>query len=256
MVGTKEKSCSVGDRIIGAASVGGLQWNWRHEPPTEAELNQLQDCLLLIDGIQVLDSADKWCWDTIDTDGYSVSDVKRWIDSGRPNIDQAIYRWCKWIPIKCNVFMWRMLMDRIPTKKALSRRNVNCGDGLCSFCEEFEETVDHIFTACLVATGVWNAIARWVGLPQFYFFSVADILHMEYTSSWSKEKKTALHGVLVISCWRIWRARNERIFKNERRTVVDIVADIKALGFLWFSSRYKKGLVGWMDWKNFSFDVM
>ncbi|KAJ0790592.1 putative 7-deoxyloganetin glucosyltransferase [Helianthus annuus] len=136
-----------------------------------------------------------------------------------------------------------VLMDRIPTKKALSRRNVNCGDGLCSFCEEFEETVDHIFTACLVATGVWNAIARWVGLPQFYFFSVADILHMEYTSSWSKEKKMALHGVLVISCWRIWRARNERIFKNERRTAVDIVADIKALGFLWFSSRYKKGLV-------------
>lgn len=252
----QEKGCLVGDRIVGNEEGSLIQWNWRSSPTSEVCSEQLQRCNRMLEGVQLQDVVDKWCWDLDDSEGFSVADVKKWIDSGRSGGVQPVYRWCKWVPIKCNVFMWRLLMDRIATKMALARRNINCGDGLCSFCEESEETVDHLFTSCFVATGVWIAIARWVGLPQFYFFSVADILLMEHTASWPKEKKAALHGVMIISCWRIWRARNENIFKNERRSIVDIVTDIKALGFLWFSSRYKKGYVGWRAWNNFSFDVM
>ncbi|MFS8016822.1 putative reverse transcriptase zinc-binding domain-containing protein [Helianthus anomalus] len=152
--------------------------------------------------------------------------------------------------------MWRLLMDRIPTKVALQRRHINVGSPMCIFCVDQEETVDHLFTGCIVATGVWNVIARWVELPQFFFFSVKDIMQEYEGSKWSVMKKAAFHGVMVITCWRIWKARNDKIFREVDRSVVDIVADVKALSFLWFSSRYKKGSVGWEDWKKFDFDVM
>ena len=160
------------------------------------------------------------------------------------------------MPIKCNIFMWRMLMDRIPTKQALARRNINCGDGLCTLCEDQEESVDHLFSACIIANGVWSGIARWLKLQPFFFFSVADIAHEFTSSSWSPSKRLIIKGIMIIACWRIWKARNEKIFKNERRNVTEIIVDIKVLSFLWFSNRCKQGTVGWRDWQSFSFDVM
>ena len=61
-------------------------------------------------------------------------------------------------------------MDKIPTKKALIRRNIQCGDGMCILCEDQEEDVDHLFTACILANGVWHGIANWVKLHSLYFF--------------------------------------------------------------------------------------
>ncbi|MFS7934651.1 putative reverse transcriptase zinc-binding domain-containing protein [Helianthus anomalus] len=130
-----------------------------------------------------------------------------------------------------------MLLDRIPTKKALQRRNIDCGSPVCNFCEDQEESVDHLFTGCCLANGVWHGIANWMKMPTFFFFSVHDILQ---ASSWPARKKMA---------------RNEKIFQEVNRNVVQLVAEIKALSYVWFSSRSKKGVMGWKDWQKFDFDV-
>ncbi|PWA39255.1 reverse transcriptase domain, Reverse transcriptase zinc-binding domain protein [Artemisia annua] len=244
------KGCKVGDRLYGE------QWIWKRPLNAGSESDQLQACLQLIEGQVLEESNDRWYWDR-GTDGrFSVFEVKKWIDSGYSSTSNALFTWSKWVPIKCNIFMWRMLMDRIPTKQALARRNINCGDGLCTLCEDQEESVDHLFSACTIANGVWSGIARWLKLQPFFFFSVADIVQEFKSSSWSPSKRLIIKGIMIIACWRIWKARNEKIFKNERRNVTEIIVDIKVLSFLWFSNRCKQGTMGWMDWQSFSFDVM
>ncbi|XP_022041996.1 uncharacterized protein LOC110944652 [Helianthus annuus] len=212
-----------------------LSWKWRRLPNTDIEEEQLEDCVQLIEGIALGANNDPWVWDSASGEDFSMFQVRKWLGSDRSVQLASAFEWCKWLPIKCNVFMWRMLMDRIPTKKALQRRGIDCGDLRCKFCNEQEDCIDHIFTACMLTCGVWNGIASWI-----------------YSSSgWSKAKKSALHGVLILTCWRIWKARNDLIFRDIRWNVVEIVSDIKALGFIWFSSRFNKGLLGWKDWLLF-----
>ncbi|KAK9058061.1 hypothetical protein SSX86_022901 [Deinandra increscens subsp. villosa] len=152
--------------------------------------------------------------------------------------------------------MWRSWLDRISTKDALRKRHIGCRNGLCAICEEFDESVDHIFTVYRIADGVWNGIAQWVHLPPIYLFSFRVVLEIANHSGWSKAKKEPLQGLCILTCWRIWKARNEMVFRDTSRNVIEIVSDVKALGYLWYRSRGKHSGVDWKGWQAFNFDVM
>ncbi|XP_022007309.1 uncharacterized protein LOC110906495 [Helianthus annuus] len=49
-------------------------------------------------------------------------------------------------------------------------------------------------------------------------------------------------------------ARNEEVFSSKEPNVVEMIADIKTLGFLWYKYRFKGKVVDWDQWC--SFDLM
>ncbi|KAJ0733709.1 putative reverse transcriptase zinc-binding domain-containing protein [Helianthus annuus] len=152
--------------------------------------------------------------------------------------------------------MWRASFDRIPTKSALLHRNVNVGDGLCGLCGDIDETVDHLFSGCRIVCGVWDAIASWCKIPRFFVFSLSDVLHITDQLIYPAKKKEIIYGIIIIVCWRIWKARNEKVFNGVDSNIVHIVSDVKSLGFLWFRSRYKEGSIDWRNWCSFIFPLM
>ncbi|XP_022003005.1 uncharacterized protein LOC110900423 [Helianthus annuus] len=207
-------------------------------------------------GTKLVQKSDEWAWNSDGPKAFSVQLVKLWLRSEDSVDDMQNFEWCKWLPLKCNVFMWRACLDRIPTKVALRRRNIGNGERLCGLCQEFEESVDHLFAACRIAVEVWNGIARWVHMPNIYLFSIMDVLQAVDHSGLSKGKKEIVYGIFVLTCWRIWKARNEKVFNNISRNMAEIVSDVKSLGFLWFSCRSKNSVVDWKGWKFFNFEVM
>ncbi|XP_021996298.1 uncharacterized protein LOC110893499 [Helianthus annuus] len=126
---------------------------------------------------------------------------------------------------------------------ALVRRNILMDNQLCVWCDIEEETVEHIFTGCVISAGVWNGVSRWCRIPDIFAFHVKDLVNMHEVCGTSGIKKAVLHGVIIIACWILWRARNDKIFSNKESKVVDLVADIKTLGFLWYKHRCKEGVV-------------
>ena len=53
--------------------------------------------------------------------------------------------WKLRIPPKFAVFAWRLLKERLPSKKNLIRGQVDLIDTSCSFCRNSEENEAHIF---------------------------------------------------------------------------------------------------------------
>ncbi|XP_021971930.1 uncharacterized protein LOC110867101 [Helianthus annuus] len=198
---------------------------------------------------------DTWTWNDVPLQHLAVHDTKKWVT--RDEVEEAndYHTWCKWVPSKCNIFMWRISLDRIPTKQALSRRNIWVGDLKCSLCEDGEETTDHVFTSCPVADGVWSGIAHWCHLPPIFLFSVKDIQSLADQTRFRAGKKDLLLGIFILTCWRLWKARNEKVFKAAKVQICNIIADVKSLSFLWFNSRAKKDRVEWKEWNRFAFDV-
>ncbi|XP_076913746.1 uncharacterized protein LOC143572474 [Bidens hawaiensis] len=231
-----------------------MVWDWRRAPNRQEESTSKHDLENLLQAVHLNDRGDTWVWCDDSNDGFKVATVKKWLRGTGTNGDNFGFSWSKWIPNKCNIFMWRAVLDRLPTKTALGRRNIPVDNQLCVWCNNNEESIEHILTGCSISAGIWNGVSTWCKVPGMILFHVNDLVSMHDHCRVSGNKKTILHGIIIIACWRMWRARNEKIFSSKEPNVVEMIADIKTLGFLWYKHRFKGGVVDWDRWC--SFDVM
>ncbi|XP_021991152.1 uncharacterized protein LOC110887900 [Helianthus annuus] len=202
-------------------------------------------------GVQVSTVKDRWKWSANSAGLFLVKTVKRMLKEEVVQDNSFVIDWCKWVPAKVNIHTWRMEMDRVPTAEALKKRNVGIGDSICPMCNSEEETVEHVFSACFIASNVWNGISSWVKIPNIYAFSL-KVLHTFYKDlNLSEKKKDAMQGILMIVCGSLWRARNNAKFSNSPIRIDSILSEIKALGFLWFSNRSKHKGLEWREWTSF-----
>ena len=61
------------------------------------------------------------------------------------------------------VITWVAVLNRLPIKD----RPINMGIGVddaCSFCQQENETRDHVFFGCTFAKSVWERVIRLCGL--------------------------------------------------------------------------------------------
>lgn len=70
--------------------------------------------------------------------------------------------WNRFFPIKINTFMWRLILDRLPTIMDFVRRGVEIDSFLCPYCLEVQENVNHIFLNCNLAHQQWLKLTPWM----------------------------------------------------------------------------------------------
>ncbi|XP_022023779.1 uncharacterized protein LOC110924045 [Helianthus annuus] len=144
-------------------------------------------------------------------------------------------------------------MNSIPLNKGLAtrvnlrRRIVDITTVMCSFCDEYEKSVDHLFTACSVAIRVWAAVSAWCNIPPIFAFEFKDLLDIHNSLQMGKKAKKLILGLVIISCWCIWKCRNELVFKQSRRSLQDILAEIKSRGFGWVKNRSSCKNISWKE---------
>ncbi|KAJ0548259.1 putative reverse transcriptase zinc-binding domain-containing protein [Helianthus annuus] len=166
---------------------------------------------------------------------------------------EYILDWNKWVPSKCNIFVWRAVLNRIPTSNALIRRGIMVGDGFCPLCKSDYESVDHLFTACLFATVLWQKVSRWCRIPPIFAFSFKDLLEVYNSAHVNTTVRPIVHGILFSSAWCLWKARNKALFSGVEVNVDCIFSEVKSLGFLWCKYRSRNSHISCSDWCNFSF---
>ena len=214
-----------------------------------AELDFLNSLLV---SVSLNDRRDKWIWLGNNSGVFDVSSVRRLLHSEVDHSRNYVFKWCKWIPAKCNIFMWQAEMHKIPTADALRRRNMVGIDSGCSICGEEDESVEHLFTSCWIAMNVWNRICSWTRVQRFFVFSFKDLIELYNHVGLKGKAKKIFKGIIFISCWAIWRARNKRKFEGKIVKIEEVMSDIKSLGFLWVRSRAKCSNLAWIDWCKFN----
>ncbi|KAJ0523818.1 putative reverse transcriptase zinc-binding domain-containing protein [Helianthus annuus] len=146
---------------------------------------------------------------------------------------------------------WRCNLDRLATRVNLRRRNVNITSVMCPFCDIYEETVDHLFSACVVSNWVWSGLSVWCNIPPIFIFDFKDIMDIHNSSQFSKKAKKIIHGLVIISCWCIWKGRNELVFNQVKRGPQEILGEIKSRGYSWVRNRSSCKYIRWEEWCKF-----
>ncbi|KAJ9555757.1 hypothetical protein OSB04_010371 [Centaurea solstitialis] len=89
--------------------------------------------------------------------------LKRLIGGVSLSADDTETDWIRLIPSKGNIYLRRVLYNRLPTLDNLIRRGVSLPSSDCPLCHDCTENLDHVMTSCSTAKIINAHTAKWVG---------------------------------------------------------------------------------------------
>ncbi|GJX38186.1 RNA-directed DNA polymerase, eukaryota [Tanacetum coccineum] len=162
------KECTVADKMVASFTS-----SFRREVRGGAESLQLTQILDLLGTVILSNMEDRWIWDLNGDGEFCVKDVRNLLDvTFLPKADSPT-RWIKTIPIKVNIFAWKVSLDRLPTRSNLARRGVLVPSSSCLICNVSDEDLAHLLFRCDLAIEVTRLVYRWwnlVSIPTYLGF--------------------------------------------------------------------------------------
>ncbi|GKA91273.1 putative RNA-directed DNA polymerase [Tanacetum coccineum] len=105
-------------------------------------------------------------WDCMnDSRCFTVSSMRKHIESFTLCTDVEKIRWNNLIPIKLNILTWRISLDRIPTRSNLDSRGIDLDSILCPVCNDEIETSQHL--DCSIAKSSWILVSKCWGFHDY-----------------------------------------------------------------------------------------
>ncbi|KAM0051495.1 putative reverse transcriptase zinc-binding domain-containing protein [Helianthus debilis subsp. tardiflorus] len=243
-----EKKYKVRERIVRPINNPNASWRWKSPPSSNVELAEWSALSNILPDIALSEAPDRWRWLADESGEFNVLSVKRLLDSCSGAGGGFIWEWCRWVALKCNVFAWRAEMERLPTQLEFLKRNIPVVDSCCSMCNEGVETAGHLFTRCSFVAEVWAKVSNWSRTPFLVAFSFKNVLEAHIHYGLKGKKQALFHGIVVITCWFIWKARNDRVFNGKTLKAEEVFRSIMSAGYLWYRNRTKCIDVTWGNW--------
>ncbi|CAJ2658352.1 unnamed protein product [Trifolium pratense] len=245
----------IADRLSSSREGLVWKWEWRDVLTQEEEIDLLKLKELLVDINLNLNCADRWRWIPGDAGLFSVKSCYNFlvqfvtVENLNPSMLEAVKKlWKNDVPSKVNVFGWRLLLEKLPTRDALASKGIitNPHETCCVFCFRHVEDCSHIFYHCKFSQLVWSAIFKWLGCSITigeeglnHFFKCGDLV----------KGHRVRHLIWLTTNWCLWRLRNNIIFRGEVADVSKLIDNITAISWIWFSGRAgRKFTFSFADW--------
>ena len=174
-------------------------WDWFRDPRGRGlgDLMELTDIINWF--VPNLFQLDTWRWSLDDKDKgmFTVRRLRELIDEKilhSPNVAQET-RWCKIVPRKVCIFIWRLQRRRLPVFEWLHHIGIDLNSTLCSHCGNEIETLDHCFLSCNQVVEGWKKVFKWWNLGSFDVQYVEDILCHKGGVNFHKKQRTMWQAV-------------------------------------------------------------
>ncbi|GJX96715.1 RNA-directed DNA polymerase, eukaryota [Tanacetum coccineum] len=192
--------------------------------------------------------SDRWIWSLDSFGEFSVKSDRCYIDNSSLPKAGVPTRWVNVIPIKINIFAWRVCIDKLPTKLNLSLRGIDISSILFPLCSIVVESTSHLLFSCHLAHQLMCKVARWWDLV------VPDLNSYSVWLGWfnnirlSKRIKDILEGVCYVMWWVIWRYCNQILFGTNPPRLDLLFDETVRLSYTWCSNRcnFKFDWVSWL----------
>nr|GEW33945.1 zinc finger, CCHC-type [Tanacetum cinerariifolium] len=200
-----ESNCFIQQRIAN----GSWFWDWSRQVNvrrTKAEFDTLIFDIANLEPEELVDS-DTCIWSLSNDDKFLVNLVRKHIDElYLPSLSPCT-RWCKIIPRKVNILMWRMFLDRLSNRLNLSFRGLDIDSILCPVCNIYVESSTHTFFSCDIAAAVCHLVRVWsVCSGLFLRFNQLQTIKLNIPSSKEDEGSSPPVNHLVTSLGTLCKA--------------------------------------------------
>ncbi|CAN1189170.1 Putative ribonuclease H protein At1g65750, partial [Linum perenne] len=117
-------------------------------------------------------------------------------------------------------FLWLVAHNRLLTNSERRRRHL-AEIGSCQVCPGQEESILHVLRDCPLASATWELLALSSGDQTFFQTPLLPWIERFI-------RKPELCLLFGVTCWWLWRARNDRVFNNKLTTAESLTRHIQA----------------------------
>ncbi|GJV73082.1 RNA-directed DNA polymerase, eukaryota, reverse transcriptase zinc-binding domain protein [Tanacetum coccineum] len=237
-----DKHVSVASKLRANSLISSFRWS----PRSGIEEEQLLLLISNTSSVMLPNISDRWSWLLDSLDDFSVKSTREFIDDSMLPKTDVPTRWVKSIPIKINIFAWRVSLDKLPTRLNLSLRGLDIPYIICPLCSLAVESTSHFPFSYQLARQLMIKVVHWWELEYQDFHSYEDWLLWFKNLRVFKWLKDVFEGVCYISWWVIWKFRNRVLFGINFPRLDLLFDDIVRLSFHWCSSRCSSNF----DWNT------
>ncbi|GJY53042.1 RNA-directed DNA polymerase, eukaryota [Tanacetum coccineum] len=197
--------------------------------------------------VELVNAEDRWFWDLNGNGVFCVKDVRKLLDESFLPKEVIATRWIKFVPIKINVFAWKVSLDRLPTRVNLIHRGIYVSSLSCPICSSHSEDTSHLLFSCTMAADVTRLVCRWWDLVWSPLGSYSEWLSWFNSIRLGSNLKSMLEGVFFVTWWCLWNFRNRLLFAAQKPRKDVIFDDIVARSFSWCNARCRSSF-SWDSW--------
>ena len=171
------------------------------------------------------EAVDEIFWNGSPSGGFTIGSAMKLVHLN-PDEEVAVdgtwkIIWQLPVPQRIKFFMWLSYQDRIMSNGNRFLRRLT-DDPRCFACGEVEESTLHILRDCPVARLVWRQLGvltetnQWRGQLKEWLIANLRGQLMDNEESWSR--------MFSVTCWWLWKWRNDRSFQTTPRIPVDQIS--------------------------------
>jgi hypothetical protein len=124
--------------------------------------------------------------------------------------------WSTRAPNKCMFYLWTVLHCRVWFSARLHRHGLP-NNVPCDFCDQMDETLDHLLVGCVFSRETWFKLLRRCGWSQ-----VSPAPDDAFVDWWLQSRKRipklhqkAFNSFVTLIAWSLWCHRNDRVFSRK-----------------------------------------
>ncbi|PKA51160.1 Putative ribonuclease H protein [Apostasia shenzhenica] len=176
---------------------------------------------------------DKMIWDLSINGKFSFKDT--WNKFRHKKNSMLFWKiiWLKNFPDKISFLAWQIIRNYLPTEDRMKDKGFQLASRCVWGCDD-EENTFHIFWTCERAKKIWQNIFQMMGW-QFDNggHSNMDSLFAHWSHNINPSSKGCIFNhVILFTCWSLWKARNNKRFRDIKQECSQISASIRHLVLL------------------------
>lgn len=211
---------------------------------------------MIIIPIEKLKSSNRfhnWEWSADPEGHYSTRSAYDLIgEEARDSSQEECFEklWRIKVPARFLVFAWRLLRDRLPTRKNLQRRQIQLTDSLCPLCRTQQEDASHLFFHCSKLQPIWWETMSWLQVKGAFPLSPKQHFLHHLGVQPTGVRNNRWHCWWLALTWSIWKLRNSIVFSNANFDANKLFEEAIFLLWSWLRGFEKDFTVHFNHWSS------
>lgn len=232
----RRKVRSVAEGLAGCAWVRDIQGSLGPEALAQYICLWARLC-----NITLSDAPDLLSWHWTPNGAYSAKSCYKALFSGSTIEPAWKLTWKSWAPLRVKIFLWLAYQGRCWTADRLARRGL-AHTPLCLLCDQEPKTMEHLLAGCSFTRQTWHEILSWYRItdmplpgPSTDFRDWFSLAVQDVPTS----LRRGLASLIILTAWRLWKARNDCVFNGATPSISRLVNDIKVDARSWATAGAK-----------------
>ena len=184
-----------------------------------------------------------WEWTADPIGQYSANSAYNVIMEGAAAVTQEdcfVKLWSIKVPSKIEIFAWRLIRDRLPTRQNLQQRQVQVAKTSCPFCRDSEENACHLFFHCSKIQPIWWEAMSWLNLKGAVPLTPKQNFTQHIGLQADGVRSNRWQCWWLVLTWSIWKLRNSIVLSNATFNANKLFEDAIFILWTWLRN-FEKG---------------